>query len=126
MNEISKIINICLFHKCNSCCNPVKIDARRPNSTNGYLFIDLKEMLVPVEHPDTVKLKTYQCVNFNSKTGLCNDYENRPDICKNTTCPAFHTTDPRKQSEIIEKIKSEKFLRIVLKKHFFTKEVSKV
>lgn len=126
MNKINGITNICLFHKCCSCCNPVKINAKMLIGTSEYLFIDLEKMFVPAEHPDTIKLKIYRCINFNSKTGLCNDYENRPDICKNTQCSVFNTADPKKQSEIIEKIKSEKFLRIALKKHFFTKEVANV
>lgn len=124
---MNKITNICLFYKCCNCCNPVKIDAKKMLSgENEYFFINLEEMLISEEHPDTVKLKTYQCINFNSKTGLCNDYENRPDICRNTKCLAFRTTDPKRQSEIIDKIKSEKFLRIALKKKLSRKEVVNV
>jgi len=116
MEKLNCLTSICLLHQCSICCNPVKIDFRR--SINNDLFIDLEEILVPENHIDTIRLKSYQCINFNQNTGLCDDYHNRPVICKNTKCSAFNEDSRENQAEIIKIIKSKKFLRIPAKNIF--------
>lgn len=84
----------CKDKNCNFCCNPVKIDKRLidrglilPKDEYGNdLFIERNEYLIPEKNIDTVKLKTFDCRNFDKETGLCKDYENRPNICRNTSC----------------------------------------
>lgn len=98
-NQESKIFDKhgpCLDRQCSWCCNPVKISMRKgvnpsvipiPKNEKGEeLFKKRDEVLVPENHPDTARVHTFDCINFDSKTGLCKDYENRPDICRNTSC----------------------------------------
>lgn len=126
MNKNDKLANICLLYDCHVCCNPVKIDSRQLISSIPNCFVELENILVPIAHPDTIRLKTYRCLNFNQKTGLCNDYDNRPKICVNTKCTAFHTVRRKEQLKIINKLKSEKFLRISIIRPIFVKEVMNV
>ncbi len=85
----------CLEKHCSWCCNPVKIDRRKgvvsefdiPKDSEGNdLWIKTGEELAPEEKIETVRIDTYECKNFNKETGLCEDYENRPQICKNSGC----------------------------------------
>ena len=114
MRKQNDIVNICLLHQCSACCNPIKIDYRKMicSEIDKYPFIDLEEIFIPEDHAETVRLKTYYCTRFNQETGLCSDYLNRPLICRNTNCFAFETDDKKKQSEIINSIKAEKFFKI--------------
>jgi len=75
-------------------------------------FIDTGIILIPRMHPDTVRLKMYLCKKYDEELGLCNDYDNRPVICRNTTCSAFDTSDVNEQQKIISDIKSEEFYKI--------------
>ena len=117
MRKIDKADNICLLYNCSECCNPVKINSLRLITERDNLpFIELKEMLILEKYPDRVKLKSYHCSYFNHKTGLCDNYSMRPEICQNTKCLAFQTTDRKKQLAIIKHIKTEKFIRIIFNK----------
>lgn len=104
----------CLKYGCNDCCNPVKIISRNLYSVKGNpLFILNDEDWLPKSCGMMTRLNTFRCLNFNSKNGLCNDYDNRPMICRNTMCPAFKTKDQIKQKEIIDGIKSEEYTRML-------------
>lgn len=86
----------CLEKGCAWCCDPVKIGLRKradpsvikiPKNEKGEEIWKKKdEILVPEKHPETERVHTYDCINFDEKTGLCKDYENRPDICRGTSC----------------------------------------
>ncbi len=82
----------CLEKNCSWCCNPVKVarffpEDKIPTDKNGEkIWQKRKELLIPEDQIDTARLETYDCVNFNKETGRCRDYENRPEICKNTSC----------------------------------------
>ncbi len=103
--------NICLLFGCSMCCNPVKINSRRliDPERDKLPFVKLEGVLVPKSNPDTVRLKQYRCSNFNVKTGLCTDYDNRPNICRNTTCRAFDVIRYIDKKRIVEQIKEEQF-----------------
>ena len=129
LNQIdaSLKVSICLLHECSACCNPVKIDYRKFICAEADLlpFIDRGEMLVPERNTDSIRLRSYNCMYLDQETGLCSDYFNRPAICRNTSCLAFYTADRKKQAEIIENIRTEKFLRISTNKHVANKGGSK-
>ncbi len=44
------------------------------------------EILVPERGIDTERVFTYDCAHFDRLTGKCLEYENRPDIWRNTSC----------------------------------------
>ncbi|OGN07863.1 MAG: hypothetical protein A2750_00220 [Candidatus Yanofskybacteria bacterium RIFCSPHIGHO2_01_FULL_45_42] len=104
----------CLDKNCSWCCNPVKVPRflppdKLPKDKGGQpLWTKRKELLVPED--SQTKLETYYCKNYDSATGKCTDYENRPDICKNTEC-----VDPN-STELIDrqhqKVTSKKFSKI--------------
>jgi len=81
----------CIEKGCSWCCDPVKIIKftlkEIPKAQNGK---DLRELLkeerIPKDKPDTVRLQIYKCLLLDKNTGLCKEYENRPDICKNSSC----------------------------------------
>ncbi len=104
--------NVCLEHKCSDCCSPVKIRgyALLELEKIGRPFVETGEIYIPESNPDAVRLRTFRCLNFDSKNGLCLDYANRPDICRNTQCGAFYTDDRKKQEAIINRYKNEKFM----------------
>ncbi len=70
------------------------------------------ELWAPEKHIDSVRLEVYDCEWFDKKTGLCKNYEDRPDICRRSKCRAFEVQDSEEQKKIIEEIKSEKFIKI--------------
>ncbi len=86
----------CKDKKCSFCCNPIAINHRAvialgednlPKDKDGNpLFTNKKEFLFSKDNPDTEKFQTFECKNFDKDTGLCKDYENRPDLCRNTSC----------------------------------------
>lgn len=103
--------NICIKYQCSECCNPVKISLCQ-SLPNLHPFIFNNEILISENNIDYAKLRSYRCSHYNSKTGLCDDYLNRPEICKNTRCLAFYTNDNQEQFDIINQIKLEKFIVI--------------
>ena len=106
--------NPCLKYGCHDCCNPVKII-----STNTSLVKKMKGNPLFIQNDEDwmvygmIRLNTFRCLNLNSQSGLCNDYDNRPMICKNKMCSAFKTGDKIKQKEIIDGMKSAKYIRII-------------
>lgn len=117
--------SICLLYGCSKCCSPVKIDCRRAAlmRIEATPFIDRGEILAPEEHIDSIRLRSYECINFDQETGLCRDYLNRPNVCRNTVCEAFYADTETKIAEMIAKIKDEKFITI---KPFKTKNYKEV
>lgn len=109
----------CLDKECSWCCNPVKIDSKKilngmvlPKDINGDdLFQKRGEVLLPEEKIETSKVFAYDCKNFDKDSGLCNDYENRPEICRNATC-----IDVKSDVNIDEQHKKateQKFIKII-------------
>lgn len=104
----------CLDKKCSHCCNPVKVLRRFPEDkifvdNNGKKIWNKRdEILIPESHIETVKLDAFDCVNYESKTGLCKDYENRPDICRNSSC--IHEDSDLTQDEQQKRMAEEKFI----------------
>jgi Fe-S-cluster containining protein len=110
MKRTKEVDSICLKYGCSACCNPVKVNNRV--KINDLPFIDREEVLIPENYMESVRLRSYYCPIFNPSTGMCNDYQNRPEICRNTKCAAFETRSKKKQSRIIEEIKAERYIRI--------------
>lgn len=104
---------ICERHNCCWCCDPVKIH-RFSEAGEKIPFWRERQgiLLVPEKHPESTKLKIYDCDRLDKDTGLCTDYENRPKVCRNTMCPAMETDNEEEQAKIIEEIKREKFIQI--------------
>lgn len=100
--------NPCLKFDCSECCNPVKL-RKGVNKELPSRFHARGEILAPESSYETTKLESFDCDNFDQATGLCKDYENRPKICQETKCAAFHETDEDKQAKIINEIRNEKF-----------------
>ncbi len=65
--------------------------------------------MIPESEAEIVQLESYDCKLFDKESGRCKEYANRPAICKKTICDAFKTDDEKKQKEIIDKIKREKY-----------------
>ncbi len=84
----------CTDKNCSFCCDPVKIDKKAiisglelPKDKNGGdLWTPTGNILIPEDKIDTDRVVTFDCKNFDEKTGKCLDYEDRPEICKNTSC----------------------------------------
>lgn len=82
----------CEEKNCSYCCDPVKVpqgflEEKIPVDKKGEkIWKKIDKLLIPESCPDTDVLKIYKCINYNKKTGKCMDYENRPKICRNTTC----------------------------------------
>jgi Fe-S-cluster containining protein len=104
----------CLDKNCGHCCDPVRVDIKNqgepPTDKNGRkIFTQREEILIPETSPDAVRLKTFDCVNFDSITKKCLDHENRPDLCRNSTCisdPDGNIDDQHR------KVTTEKFIKI--------------
>lgn len=77
---------------------------------NELPFVDRKELWVSEQHPDTVKLETFDCQLYDEQSGKCRDYGNRPDVCKKTTCGAFDTDEEEQQRQAIDEVRKEKFI----------------
>lgn len=88
---MKNLVHVCIEKKCSYCCNPVKVEVTFPKEKipldkKGKPLWEEKNLLTSEECPDGIKIKTFRCKNFNKETGLCDDYENRPEICRNTSC----------------------------------------
>ncbi|MCC6639434.1 YkgJ family cysteine cluster protein, partial [Candidatus Falkowbacteria bacterium] len=77
------------------CCNPVKIERsvywsipkhKLKDARGEQVFTQNQKVLIPASNPDKGRVLTFKCKNFDSETGRCLDYNNRPEICKNTMC----------------------------------------
>ncbi len=113
---MEKVHSPCLELNCSHCCDPVKIESRRsfdmelPKDKEGKdIWIKRQEVLKPENNPE-VSITTYDCKNFDIVTGLCLDHENRPNICRNTTCITDETGDLVAQQK---KMANEKFIKII-------------
>lgn len=94
-------IGPCSEKNCAWCCDPVKVDTRVsiaiPTDKQGKpIWKERSELLKPHDQ-ETVMLKTYDCRNFDRSTGRCLDYENRPDVCRGTSC-----IDPKSKKSVDE------------------------
>lgn len=89
----------CLDFKCSSCCDPVKMKyppGRRDewlswfsvpqNNAGEKIWIPLEGNRAPKWVSRNIRLQLYTCINFDKENGLCKDYDNRPDQCRNTNC----------------------------------------
>lgn len=101
----------CLDKKCSWCCDPVRVrkgfpDEKIPKDSTGKPIWEKRdEILVPEDHPDTVRIDTYECRKLNKTTGLCEDYENRPEICRDSGCVDGEETEAdidRRHKEVTE------------------------
>jgi Fe-S-cluster containining protein len=104
----------CLEKQCTWCCNPVKVpkdfpDKEMPVDKGGnQIWHECGEIIAPENHIETVKIKTFDCVNLDAKTGKCRDYENRPEICRNTSYIQPDSTESTDTQH--RKMTSEKFI----------------
>ncbi len=107
----------CTDKNCSFCCNPVKINKKAivnglelPKGEDGNsLWKERGEIIAPEEAIEKVKIVTFDCVNYDKDTGKCLDYENRPEICRNTTCIKDQTGDIDEQHK---KATEVKFIKI--------------
>lgn len=84
----------CLNKNCSFCCNPVKMDTRvlrsgfvLPTNLKGeQLWTPTGEIIASEEKFEKERIATFVCKNFNEQDGKCFDYENRPNVCRNTSC----------------------------------------
>jgi Fe-S-cluster containining protein len=108
----------CLDKKCSTCCSPVKVhhsfpDEKIPVDEKGEkIWTDRDELIIPEDHPDTVRLRTFDCKKFDSDSGQCQDYENRPAICRKSSC--YDESNPSSIDEQHSRCIKEKF--IIVKK----------
>lgn len=109
----------CLEKECSWCCDPVKVpalfpDDKIPADKDGIkIWHERDEMLAPKDDFENTKLKTYQCDNLDKVTGKCKDYENRPEICRETSC--IKDKSKLSKDEQHKKVTSREFLRLRLK-----------
>lgn len=111
----------CLEKKCSWCCNPVKVsrffpEEKVPKDEQGNKLWQRreKELLISEEHPDTIKLKTYNCEYYDKISGKCLNYEKRPRICRNASCvePGSKKSVDEQHAQIV----NEKFIELSGKK----------
>lgn len=103
----------CTDKNCSICCNPVKMNQRAiinglelPKDKEGNdLWKSRGEIIAPEDRVEKVRIATFDCVNYDKDTGKCLDYENRPDICKDTTCVHDENGDVDEQHKKATKIK---------------------
>ena len=106
----------CIDKKCSKCCDPVKVhrffpDEKIPRDSDGKpLWAKRRELLVPDSNPDGQKIETYDCKHFDPMTGKCQDYEHRPDICKNSGCVNPDSSEP--EEEQFKKLADQKFIKV--------------
>jgi Fe-S-cluster containining protein len=110
----------CLEKGCSWCCDPVKIKYRKGYDTstippmldkNGNeIWQPLDAVWAPEADIDTTRVKTFNCVNYDKGSGKCTDYENRPDICRNTSCVDEDSEEPIKKQH--KDFIKEKFIKM--------------
>ncbi|TSC91066.1 MAG: hypothetical protein CEN90_614 [Parcubacteria group bacterium Licking1014_17] len=108
----------CLGKNCSWCCNPVKVHENFPddmvptNEKGEKIWRDKKETIIPessIERGRPIRIKTFECANLDKKTGKCKDYENRPDICRKTSCIDENSIKPI--DEQYKEMVGEKFIK---------------
>ncbi len=106
----------CVDKNCSTCCDPVKVarffpKEKIPKDADGNdLWQKREELLIPQDQPEETKLETYDCKNFNPKSGLCKDYENRPDICRKAGCIDKDSAESEEYQ--FKKLSEQKFIKI--------------
>ncbi|KKS67682.1 MAG: hypothetical protein UV36_C0004G0007 [Parcubacteria group bacterium GW2011_GWC2_42_6] len=102
----------CLEMGCSWCCDPVKIPMYNYCRIGSIpdIFKIRSEVWASVSAPDS-KIKIFDCLLFDSKTGKCRDYENRPKTCRNSTCLADGSTESIRDQ--VEKTRQAEFLKII-------------
>ena len=91
----------CKEKNCWRCCDPVKVTkwTEVPKDENGFIRAKRDEMRIPEKHPDSIRLEIYDCLRYDGNKKHCLNYENRPSICRNTTCINDEGWDINKQYE---------------------------
>ena len=85
-------------------------DGKTPKDAEGKpLWTKRHEILMP-EDRERTKLETYDCKNFDPNTGKCLDYENRPEICKDSGCVDPVSSEPAEEQH--RRMKEKKFIKI--------------
>lgn len=110
----------CKEKNCWWCCDPVKISFRKwcdpsnitvpKDKNNNPLWIAKEEIWVPETNIDTTRIQIYQCILYDKDKKVCKDHENRPNICRNTSC-----VDQRSHNTIDEqhkKLTETNFIKI--------------
>ena len=106
----------CLEKNCSYCCDPVKVDRFFPeekiptNEKGEKIWKERTELLTPESQIDRVRLKSYDCTNFDHSTGKCTNYENRPNICKHTSCIDKNSKESPEEQH--EKLINDKLISI--------------
>ena len=107
----------CLEKNCSWCCDPVKVEQTRAvevdsttDKTGKKIFSRRSEIYLPEKHMEYVKLATFDCANLDKSTGECADHENRPDMCKVTSCINEDSADSVDAQ--FEKTVNDKFIKI--------------
>lgn len=72
-----------------------------------------KEIIAPEESWEVDKLKTFNCIEHDKETGLCKNYDNRPDICRATSC--INEDSQESIDEQHKKIINSKFFKFDIK-----------
>lgn len=103
----------CLKFNCHECCSPVKLregfGEKKKDELASLPFRSRGEIVVPSHEEKPIRLETYDCDKLDRVTGKCMDYENRPKICRETKCAAFHATSEEEQEKIVQDIKAQEF-----------------
>lgn len=107
--------DICREHKCGHCCDPVRVRKGfrahiGEEAFQALPFEDLGEEHTPVDEHESVTLEAYRCRNYDPNRGECSDYENRPDICRNSDCRVFDVGDFNEQAHFIAEDKDQEFI----------------
>jgi Fe-S-cluster containining protein len=102
--KTSEILEDCASYNCGNCCDPVKTrrffpDDKIPRKSDGSALWKKKDGLFLTA--GGIALDIFDCDNYDPETKRCKDYENRPQICKNSGCD----NDP-------ESLSKNKFIRI--------------
>ena len=103
----------CTDKNCGFCCDPVKINKKAiingfdlPKDKNGNeLWEATGDVLAPEHRIETDRVVTFACKNFDKETNKCLDYENRPEVCRDTTCIKDKKGNIDEQHKIATEIK---------------------
>ena len=103
----------CIEKNCSECCDPIKVPRpfpaeEVPKDSEGNQLWTKRDTTLRPEDQEHMKLDAYDCKNFDPSTGKCKDYENRPDICKNSGC--VDSSSPMSAEEQYQEMKKKKIL----------------
>lgn len=105
---------ICKKHGCGNCCDPVRVRkdfrSRIGDKFEELPFEDTGEVHVPIDEIEKTQLEAYSCRNYDKESGLCKDYENRPQICRNSACRALDAKTDEEQSDLISEEQLQEFI----------------